>query len=279
MGRFFIDSYLYRLAMDIKLSKTINNAKFDFDNSNIKVSQLRKELELFEYLNLNLPEVYAIFRNKICFTNPKNITIYLGDDQFAENFLDEISQSITGIKPPHKKTDHPGTHICRVSKTYGPSKDFINYISIYIFINTESRYLASSAYLHEIMHSELIPDENVLEQVNIEVLPIFIELLYGYHKNTNQLFNKLINLSRDVDIYLSTTCDEIRERTKGYISSTVKAINLFELYTKYNQDIINDISNVLKCNNTLENLLDKYEIVYDSYKPDIKKLIKLGNGA
>ena len=142
----------------------------------------------------------------------------------------------------------------------------------YIFVSNYNTNSMQASYLHEIMHSQLFVYKNIEKEINEEVLPIFIELLYGYYHNTPQLLYRLRLIIKYLEEY-----KEI-ESSKTYISSTLKAIELFELYISNNtigKEIIDDISKVFDYDITLEKLLDKYEISLDNYRPSLKKLIKL----
>ena len=130
------------------------------------------------------------------------------------------------------------------------------------------------------MHSEQFDGINVCKDINMELLPIFIELLHGYYNNMDQLIYKLQLLPTYIDLYMMVTEDKKRDLIKKYLSSTLKAINLYSLYidnSNTGKEIIDDINKVFICRKTLEELLIKYQISLDSFKPSLKSLIKLGN--
>lgn len=254
MERFYIDNYLYNLAKDIKLNKEINASNLNFNNSNITVNDLRNELVFFNSLNLPLPNVFVRYRGQVSFISPRNIKIYLGE-------------SYSKFK---------NSHLCQKVISYGPNIDFIDLINEYIFINTYRTYPAKSAYLHEITHSLITEYKNVLENINKELLPIYIELLYGYYNHIDLLFEKLKSLSIYVDLYMMTVSEEERIKTSKYISSILKATNLFYLYLSNKQEITKDVSKVFNYDMTLEDVLNKYDIDLDNFKPSLNKLIKIG---
>ena len=254
MERFGIDSYLYSLSKDIKTDKDISNVNFN-NPFNLKASDLRKELELFKFLKLYLSDILVTYRGKTCLTSPKNIKIFLGKECNGINI----------------------SHLYRYTVTYGDNPDFFDVVHRYIFINTFSNYSAKSSYLHEITHTQLVVGKNIEEDVNEELLPMFIELIYGYINDTDQLLYKLKRLAIYIDGYMFTTSEDVRCDTKKYITSTLKAINLYHLcMNKLNMDreILSDISKVFNYNTTLEKVLDKYDISLDSSKVYFKELKK-----
>jgi len=254
MEIFGIDNYLYTLSKDIKNNKKISSATVN-NQFNLKVSNLRKELELFNYLKLYLQNVLVKYRGKVSIANPKNIKIIIGKEC---NGLD-IS------------------HLCRQCVSYGTNPDMFDVIHQYIFINTFSNYSAKSSYLHEITHTQVVLGKNLIEDVNEEILPMFIEFIYGYINDTDQLLYKLKRLATYIDGYMHTTSEEVRNDTKKYITSTLKAINLYHLCMNngdVSHEILADISKVFSYDNTLEEILDKYAVTLDSSKVSFKELIK-----
>ena len=254
MDRFGIDSYLYNLSKDIKRDKDFNSINF-YNQFNIKVNDLRNELEIFSSLKLNLSDVLVKYRGKTCLTSPKNIKIIIGKEC---NGLD-IS------------------HLCRYTVFYGDNSDIFDVVHQYIFINTCINYSAISSYLHEITHTQLVVGKNIKEEVNEEILPMFIEFIYGYINDTNQLSYKIKRLASYIDGYMFTTSEEVRMETKKYIISTLKAINLYHLYMNSlntNAEILTDISKIFNNEAILEDIFDKYEINLDTSKVNYKELIK-----
>ncbi len=255
MERFGIDNYLYTLAKYINNDKRFNYINF-YNSFNIKVSDLRKQLDLYSSLNLHLQNVLVKYRGKVTFTNPKNIKIIIGKE-------------CNGIDI---------SHLYRYIVQYGDNPELFDAVHEYVFINTLINYSAYSSYLHEIMHTQIVLGKNLEDQDNEELLPMFIEFIYGYVNNTDQLLYKMKRLSTYIDGYMHTTSEQTRNDTRRYIISTLKAIKLYHLYMNSNGDvcheIANDITSVFKYEKVLEEVLDKYDITFENSKVDIKKLIK-----
>ena len=270
MDKFYIDAYLYNLSKDIKLDKDISKFYLDYDNSKIKVKNLKKELTFFDQVNMSLSDVCVRYRGKTSFISPKNIAIFLGS---------EYPEEIRNLLEDKDKYSNI-SHLFRTKVSYGPGSDFINYVNQYIFINTNRGYPAKIAYLHEITHTQTGPNINVINDYNLESLPIFIELIYGYYNDINILFRRLKDLSIDIDFYMKTTDEELRNKAKKYIISILKAINLYSLYIDNNntkKEITSDINKVFEYEKTLEDLFDRYQVSFKDFKPSLKTLIKLNN--
>lgn len=145
-------------------------------------------------------------------------------------------------------------------------------------------------YIHEIVHTQLESNKGIINDIkNKEVLSIFIELLYTYHQNKNDykffLVERLNSLMNDFNtvckyFFKNKKIDTRYMITLSYLVSTIKALNLLNLYINSNifikKDIIKSIQKVFDANNSLEELLDKYEIDYDnSLNPKIlSRIIK-----
>lgn len=252
MERFGIDSYLYDLRKEILRDKNLNSINF-YNKSNLKQKDLRKQLELFPSLELPLSDVLVNYHGKTCFTSPKNIRIILGSEY---NDLDV-------------------SHLCVKNVQYGYNTNLFDVINQYIFIKTDINYSAKSSYLHEITHTQAVYGQNVSDKSNEELLPMFIELIYGYINDTNQLLYKVKRLYSYITQYMDTTQEEVRDETRKYITSTLKAIKLYHLYiNSYDNEIIKDISNIFNNYTVLEDVLAKYEITLESSKVKYKELIK-----
>ena len=257
MKLFYIDQYLYDLSKDINNNNYISSFKNKRCDEKVGINLVKKELELFDYLNISLQDIYAFYRKKICKTSPKNIKLIL--DREMDGF--EVS------------------YLYRNFECVNKSEFIYQYVNWYIFVNNYKNFCPRASYLHEITHSQLIKGVNMCDDINNEVMPMFIEFLYGKLNNNKQLLYKINKLGEYVDKYMLTSSEDFRTLLKVYISSTMKAINLYDLYINSSKnvkgDISRDIVDVFHFNKTLEELLDKYEISFDNYKPKIKKLIDL----
>lgn len=243
-----LNEYLDSLKHDIKNNSEVMS--ITWHPSKLKANDLRSELIFFDDINLRLNDVLCLYRNKVCLTSPKHIKTIVAKKYNNIEF----------------------SFICKhpVYQLLGFEYDKI--VIKYIFISNYNTHSIQASYLHEITHSQLFVHKNIEKEINGEVLPIFIELLYGYYHNTPQLLYRLWLIIKYLEEY-----KEIKS-SETYISSTLKAIELFELYISNNtigKEIIDDISKVFDYDITLEELLDKYEISLDNYRPSLKELIKL----
>ena len=250
-----MEDYLKCLNEDIKNNKEIMAIMFDPSNRFTTVSSLRKEFSFFDDIGLELNDVLVRKGKKVILTSPKNINVMFGKQSRDIIF----SYLYRNVLDENKKL-----------------KD-IDIIYEYMFINKYYCLCAKSSYLHEITHTQFIEYKNVEKIINTEILPIFIEILYGDKKNINELLYKIKFLTLYIDAYYE---DENTKKDKleayKYIISTLKAIELFNLYKSNNnigRDIISDISKVFDYDITLEEVLKKYEITSGD-KPDFKTLIK-----
>lgn len=148
----------------------------------------------------------------------------------------------------------------------------------------------SASYVHEITHTQLDRLKGSLkEYYNLEVLSIFNELFHAAILDKDERMLRL-NDSRRIH-EMSVTANELREHHTGkskmsrdelldcckYLVSGLKAYNLF--ITFYNatdelkNEILDDIQSVFDGYITVEELLLKYDITYESSQ-DKQKLIK-----
>ena len=150
--------------------------------------------------------------------------------------------------------------------------------------------IASSCYLHELMHTQLERHKGIIDNYyNSEVFSIFIELLYAFENNnisymlilTCRINNLLLNFN---SMYLfQTDQPQDREYTKfdyvvdgKYLLSTMKAFNLLEKYiygTKgIKREILKQMQKVIDGEKKVEEFLKKFEIDYNnSRNPDITR--------
>ena len=133
----------------------------------------------------------------------------------------------------------------------------------------------SVSYVHEITHTQLDSMPGIVsEYYNSEVSSIFLELLYSHSTNENLLrlndSNRILELINMIITVLTESKDE-RDRlleASKYICSTLKAINLFIKYyygsNAIKKDILTNIQKVFSGNLSLEEMLSKYDITYES---------------
>ena len=151
----------------------------------------------------------------------------------------------------------------------------------------------SASYIHEITHTQLDRlKHSIREYYNLEVLSIFNEL---FHASILDKDERLLRLNDSRRIYeMSITAQELRDHYDGkspmdkeellecckYLVSGLKAYSLFIKFYYGNEelqnDILDDIQAVYDGYLTVEELLLKHEITYESSQ-DKQKLIKYFN--
>lgn len=137
---------------------------------------------------------------------------------------------------------------------------------------------------HEITHTQLNSVKgSTLYYKNSEMLPIFIQLLEQFQKDSSEnclrtaLYRRCKHLASDIDYLIDyyegnviTTKEELCITSK-FIESAIKALKLFEVYyysSFYEQQlIINNIQNIFDGRYNVEELLEKYNI---TEKPEVK---------
>ena len=245
-----LDEYLNSLKYDIENNSEVMS--ITFHPSKLKAKDLRNELIFFDDINLRLNDVLCLYRNKVHLTSPKHIK--------------------TIVAKEHNNQKYSCT--CKHPIYQGLGFEYANAFIKYIFVSNYNTHSIQASYLHEITHSQLFVHKNIENGINGEVLPIFIELVYGYYHNTPQLLYRLRLIKKYLEEYKETKSAE------KYINSTFKAIKLFELYVSSNtigKEIIDELSKVFDYDIVLEEVLDKYEISLDNYRPSLKELIKIEN--
>lgn len=149
--------------------------------------------------------------------------------------------------------------------------------------------LSESSYVHELAHTQTLSIKgSIREYYNTEVISIFLEILNIYESYSADLMKindtiRLSELFNDLNFldYLRTddikaTEEEILSCGK-YATSIAKAYSLFIEYIKgtpaLRKYILNCIQNVFDGNMQLEDILDEFEITFDSCFED-QKLLK-----
>lgn len=139
--------------------------------------------------------------------------------------------------------------------------------------NGDAGYI-TECYIHEIAHSQVPPKGWGLScDINDEVIPIFLELLYNKN-NRKALYFRLKNL---LDTYNSLKKYEYdlpaenRKSSLKYIISILEALMLFYLYdtevnTSLKVRIIDDIQDVFDGKIETIDMLEKNGVVEESYK-------------
>lgn len=149
---------------------------------------------------------------------------------------------------------------------------------------------------HEITHTQQESKKGIVNCfTNIEVLPIFLEILHYFEKNSiseNQLrviFKRLASLVDDISFldkhnimhslfYIATINGHIDENitlVNTYIESTLKALNLSNIYQISNElikrEILKYIQDIFSGNKSVEDFLEHYDTTFDSSINQLQK--------
>lgn len=158
-----------------------------------------------------------------------------------------------------------------------------------IYLERNPNNLTDSSYVHELTHSQLIDDERKIKKYcNFEVLPIFLDLLITYEKNSVLLCrvenqSRLNELKDYKDSYLkykqdseNTSYGELIELGK-YFESDLKAYYLLIEYINgtpaIKKYILSSIQDVFDANLDLESFLDNIGATLDNISND-RRLVK-----
>ena len=170
---------------------------------------------------------------------------------------------------------------------------FLNNMKLFfkkIELSSNINQITSVCYTHEIIHTQLESLKGIVrDYYNSELLSIFFELLYSYEKDKDVYYetvkNRINMFLLEVDklfkyIQESEVSEGKWDTVIGckYIVSTLKAINLFNMYVDGNNNtkkyILSLIQNVFDGNYTLEEMLEKINVYYEN-SIDNDKVLKL----
>ncbi len=222
-------------------------------------------LYYYKLHNVNTLSVYNLFKYQIHFgrkINPLKLPINLTKSN------DIFSGSLTEIIP-------------------NDNKPIIFYE---VNLNSQITEQTSSSYVHEITHTQLDSLKgSTKEYYNTEVLSIFNEL---FHTSILDKDERLLKLNDSRRIHeMSISAQELRNHFEGkktmdrdtlldcckYLISDLKAYNLFVTFYNANEsiknEILDDVQSVFDGFMTVEELLSKYDITYDSVE-DSPKILK-----
>lgn len=152
----------------------------------------------------------------------------------------------------------------------------------YINLSRDSNRYNTISYTHELMHTQLESlDSSIENHLNSEVFSIFFELLHASY------FDKVLceKAYKRRFYYLKYAIEQLKKaETKDvdkkfnymYIVSTLKAVNLIDLYINGNlqDEIITDINSVLDGNISVEDMLRKNNVDYNNSKDKVLSLLK-----
>jgi len=238
--------FLKNLLHDIYYDSDFN---VTIDNNNSK--NVKDSLDFFNQINLNLNEVEDI---NCRFVKVRDIETIIDPSYSKSRLVRQIFSC--------------DQHISRI-----------------ILGNNDSD-IVNGSYLHEVVHTQVhkygyIPQ--VEKDYNVEVLPMFIELLYAQLNNIDKIKLRRISLLKDyIPDYLlyfeenEDVSKNDKDKSERYIKSFLQATHLLTLYKEldeYNRSrMIEEISKVFSSYNTVEDMLKLYNIKYENSAYDLKTL-------
>lgn len=162
-------------------------------------------------------------------------------------------------------------------------EEFLKQMNIYfkgIILSRKITPIVGISYTHELTHTQLVGNRGIIKDFyNMELLPIFMELLYAYKADPSfKLFKTL--LARRIN-YLLYSFDEIFNYYEGskhtkmdamldskYVTSFLKALKLFNKYiygsNELKSEIMGWIQQVFDGLMCLEDMLNHFEISYEN---------------
>ena len=141
--------------------------------------------------------------------------------------------------------------------------------------------MTAVTYIHEIAHTQLASKKGIIrDYYNMEVLSIFIELLYAFELDANTFqfdlvdrINQLLVSYYSMYLYENSIDDDSIDddyddydycSNGQYLLSTLKAFSLFKLYllgsNKQKNEILRYCQNVFDADQSLEELLSHKNI-------------------
>ena len=221
------------------------------------VMREKKELS-FDMEKVNENRILLEWNKNLESINPYSIPI-----EFEEGKSFEVSAMIASIPIEY-------------AYYYNPNIKFENLSIKSITLGEDLNLLTVPIYTHEIMHTQL-EDRRLYtnDYQNIEIIPIFVELLIANYLDTKIIdkikmlrLNDLLSYLIIINDYFRNinTVDEIENiYYSSYVNSTNKAIELFDNYISAESDsvrrkIIYGVQDVLDGKITIEELLEENKI-------------------
>ena len=236
------DKYLDNIFDGIRHDRNIKLMAYESHPSKITTDILREQLCFFDKLNINLRNVTMMEGKKIVSGHPKNINIELDDNFFnAKTYFDEDN-------------DMRCYYLMR--------------------IGNPNSYYPRISYISEITRTQMNISDNLCDNYNREVVPLFLELLFsdGIHYS-NRLNDRLYELGLSIS-YMDVR--DLRDEGRTYIYSFLQASNLYRLFNSANSEVKKEILGYLKMVFdgiiTVEDFLNVYDINYDNSKVDLNIL-------
>ena len=164
----------------------------------------------------------------------------------------------------------------------------INVYFRYILMSNGCDYNWAASFSHVITHSQLDSNKGIINDFyNGEVIPIFVELLHAYEIADYVFCGTLLNKVQDMlidffNIMNFDTKSDVDLYNKNmnmrYIISTMKAINLFELYIRSSDSVRKEMISSIQANFDgkllVEDTLKRFDINIESSE-DPNKVIQL----
>lgn len=172
-------------------------------------------------------------------------------------------------------------------KTEIKKKRFTDLILFYyIFLEKYMNQMTVPAYIHEIIHSQLLSQKGSIKNyLNRELLSIFLEQVSSIDNNDLLKNIKLLRCEELLECINTLKAPNIsldkKLEASVYIESIIKTQNLFEKYihfgTQGKEKLLQYIQNIFDGKETVEDLLTRYNITFENSKDTkiIKKQLKL----
>lgn len=211
----------------------------------------------------------------------------------------------TGITDPYQIPIEKTSNSRSTTEAYFLSvlNDYPRRLYIRIRIQENITEATPSTISHEITHTQQEPQEGIVNYyTNVEVLPILLGTLHYKEKlsqNENQrraILKRIQSLEKDINClevllntkkitnlvatsnYDNNSLDEDIISCSTYIESTIKALNLFDLYLNSNdkikKEIFNFIQNIFDGNRSVEEFLEYYDTTFESSISSLQKVLK-----
>ena len=288
-----LDEKLYNCIYDISNINTIDLNGIDFKYITKKYLKERSKAFFEKYFKVH--DVGLLGNNKLKktfmnrdFSNISNIIrVYNNSAMFMSPF--ELP-----VKYKYKEL-FSGTLVTQTLLTDNliQSNKILKGLNIYfseIVLPNISTDISVASYIHEITHSQIESNKGLVEDFNnLEILSVFLELVYASKSNINTL--KIITLNRIEHILLSYGNIVRDEKINGskeyfdystnvkYLKSILKAFNLFDNYLSkdknYRNYVFNSIQKIFDDKLSVEEFLDKFDITYDNSldSKHVKKIV------
>ena len=153
-----------------------------------------------------------------------------------------------------------------------------------ISLNRVNSEMVLLEYIHELAHTQIDSHFGIVKNyLNREVLSIFLEKLFSLKidkdgRLTESLNNvRFNNVLKCIELQSKNIKDTFKLEACIYVVSTLKAEHLYNVYlngdNSIKKEILKDIQLVFDGMLGVEELLEKYDIIYDSSKMVCKRIL------